>query len=360
MNYETNDNSSNDDFFGQHTEAGTQHQSTNIANDDPQENDVPVAQSRQDAAAPMCGNNGHRGNGSGGSGSTPSCEGHNSRRYVRDLILDPRFHERHAFDPDDIKRMEPLASNHALHRPVRVVEKDGELYYADSTVFCRALLAVDLDAKVEIEIVSESDAIAIRQQDNSKRSKREPMSKARRALMLTNANVPTKDIMMMLSVNEPRISQLCAVARTEAEFAALAALVTNRVSIPPRFWSAIHDTRVARGKLDLAKPKKDGPSRVEEFEAKITALVAENTMLSVEDIRDRLGLNDKSNGKKPVRMRGTRVSCAGLKLRVTADKERRTLSIDPAYPKQDFKKLIDHVTKFLIDQQNNDGTALQD
>lgn len=283
--------------------------------------------------------------------------GHNRKAYVRDLILDPRFHERRAFDPDDIIRLKPLVSDTENHRPVQVVEKDCKLCYVDSTGYCAARLAADPNAMVSIEIVRECEVLAIRQKDNAKRAKREPMGKVRLAAMLTDAGVSGEKVGHLLGVGASRISQLYTVAKTEAQFEALAGLTINQWMITPRFWSSIHDTRVARGKLDNAQPKKAGPSRVEQFEADIAAIVAEGKTISLDDIRKRLGLIEKRKDSKPVRMRGTRVIRDGLKVKLVADERRRTISVDLSYSAERFADLIDKVAAFLIEKDKGAGSA---
>ncbi|MEO9624208.1 MAG: hypothetical protein ABJF09_05600 [Qipengyuania citrea] len=283
--------------------------------------------------------------------------GHNHKVYVRDLVLDPGFHERRSFDPDDIVRLSPLVADPALHRPVPVIEKGGRFAYVDSTVFCKALLETDPNAMVEIEIVSESDGLAIRFRDIARRARHESMSKVRLACMLVDADFSGERAGDLLGVNGPRISQLVAVARTEAEFEALANLIINRSRVTPRFWSSIHDTRIALSKLDEKKPEKTGPSRVQKFEEDIAQIVADGEPTSVDEIRKRLKLNDTRTARKTVRMRGTRVSLPDLDVRLHSDEGRRSFSVDPSYPTSDFKALITAVAEFLIEQQRSKGSA---
>ena len=283
--------------------------------------------------------------------------GHNHKVYVRDLVLNPGFHERRSYDPDALVRLAPLVADPALHRPVPVIEKDGRFAYADSTVFCKALLEANPDAMVEIEIVSESDGLAIRFRDIARRAHHEPMSKVRLACMLVDADFSGERAGDLLGVSGPRISQLVAVARTEAEFEALANLIINRSRVTPRFWSSIHDTRIARNKLDEKKPEKTGPSRVQKFEEDIAQIVADGEPISVDEIRKRLKLNDTRTARKPVRMRGTRVSLPDLDVRLHSDEGRRSFSVDPSYPTSDFKALITAVAEFLIEQQRSKGSA---
>jgi hypothetical protein len=284
--------------------------------------------------------------------------GHNHRVYVRDLLLDARFHERRSFDPDDLARLSQLVADPALHRPVPVIEKDGRFAYVDSTVFCKALLESDPNAMVEIEIVSESDGLAIRFRDIAKRSHHEPMSKVRLACMLVEAGFSGERAGDLLGVKAARISQLVAVARTEAEFEAMAKLITNPFGVTPRLWSSIHDTRIAREKADEKKPNKTGPSRVQKFEEDIAQIVADGEPISVNEIRTRLDLNDTRTARKSVRMLGTPVSLPGLEFRLNSDERRRSFSVDPSYPKADFKALVNKVAEFLIEQQKKrDGSA---
>lgn len=359
MAYEIHHNAAkNDDLFNASGEAIAEQNST-VVDDNaiPHKSATPSEQTKPEVPMPAAAADGMAGGGGAVSkDNAPPGLGHNRKVYIRDLVLDPRFHERRAFDPDDVARLAPLISNTAFHRPVPVVQKDGNLCHVDSTVWCQARLAADPDAMTFVEIVSVAEGIAIRQKDNARRAKREPMSKARRALILTNAGIPTEDIISMLGVVKSRISQLNTIARTEAEFEGMAALTVNRSMTPPNFFSSIHDTRVMRGKLDKAKPNNDGPSRVEQLEAQIAEIIAENKLLTLDEIRNRLGLNDKRTATKPVRMRGTRVTRDGLKLKLAADKKRRTISIDPSFSAKGFANLIDKVAEFLIEQQKVEGS----
>ncbi len=283
--------------------------------------------------------------------------GHNHKVYVRDLVLNPTFHERRSYDPDEIVRLSSLVADPALHRPVPVIEKDGRFAYVDSTVFCKALLKADPDAMVEIEIVSEPDGLAIRFRDIAGRRQHEPMSKVRLAWMLVDADFSAERAGELLGVKGPRVSQLVAVARTEAEFEALAKLITDRSRVTPRFWSSIHDTRIARQKMDEKNRGKTGPSRVEKFEQDIAQIVADGEPISVEEIRKRLNLNGSRTTRNPVRMHGTPVSRTDLKLRLHFDEGRRNISVDPSYPTSDFKALVNAVAEFLIEQQKSKGSA---
>lgn len=175
--------------------------------------------------------------------------------------------------------------------------------------------------------------------------------------MLVDAGYSGEDVGNLLGVKAARISQLIAVARTEAEFEALAELVTNRSMIAPRFWSSIHDTRVARGKMDEKEPKNKGPSRVQKFEAEISQIISEGEKVSTEDISKRIGLNSKRTPSKPIRMHGTLISRPNLETRLAADKRRRTISVDPSYPADDFADLVSRVVDYLIEQQKRDGSA---
>lgn len=359
MNYENSENTDdNGDLFNADIETPIEHPSNpSEVNPSQNESGVPCEQTAYgatelDTAADVTGGSDAIDNDTALQGF-----GHNRKAYVRDLILDPRFHERRAFDPDDIERLKPLVSDTENHRPVLVVEKDCKLYKVDSTAFCAARLAADPNAMVSIEIVRESEVLAIRQKDYAKRAKRELMGKVRLAAMLTNAGVSGKKVGRFLGVGASRISQLYAVAKTEAQFEALAGLTINQWMTTPRFWSSIHDTLVARGKLDNAQPKKDGPSRVEQFEADIAAIVAEGKTISLDDIRKRLGLNEKRKDSKPVRMRGTRVIRDGLMVKLVADERRRTISIDPSYSAEGFADLVDKVAAFLIEQEKDAGSA---
>lgn len=165
---------------------------------------------------------------------------------------------------------------------------DDKVCLMDSTVFVQGVIENNPDAYVQVYFVSEERGMAIRIADNRKRHKREAMAKARQAHFLYLKKMPYKQIASRLGVKTSRISQMISEAKTEIKYERFANLIVERSKIPARFWGSVYATQTSRSKADEENPRKDGESRLDEFNAMIAKIVALGEPITLVEARARL------------------------------------------------------------------------
>lgn len=213
------------------------------------------------------------------------------RVHVRALkhLLD--IHERRFFDPEEIRRLEPIVRDPALHLPVKVVSTGDFLAYADSMLFCKALLAADPNAMVEVMVIDEDECAALRHANSACAGTREPMAMSRHAWNLIRSELYSEErILTFLKIGKDLFEQMVKAAETEMKFYSLSALLIKPYETPLSFWTSVHETRLILKERDETYPRLIGSSRAENFIINIAAMVDKEVPVSVEEVSERLGL----------------------------------------------------------------------
>ena len=226
--------------------------------------------------------------------------GHNRRVQVRDLLNLAPQHERRHIDEADLKEAMPRAAEPWNWHSFPVTETAVGLFLVDGAVLIAAIHALDPETMVEYTVVSEEEALKIRSRNCAPQSKREPMARARRVLILSAADLTLAEIARELRISgddeltEARISQLRRAAEAEARYPDLASIMTDPARIPVGFCEAIAGQLKDLAAADKAKPM-DGVSRVEQFDRKVEALIrdisASADTIPHSECAKRLGLN---------------------------------------------------------------------
>ncbi len=216
------------------------------------------------------------------------------RVHVRALTHLLDIHERRYFDPEEISRLEPIVRDPALHLPVKVVSTGGFLAYADSMLFCKALLATDSNAMVEVVVIDEDECAALRHANSASQGAREPMAMSRHAWNMIRSELYTKErILTFLNIGKALFEQMVQAAETEMEFYSLGALLIKPYETPPSFWTSVHDTRLILKERDKTHPFSIGPSRAENFIINIAMMVDKGIPMSIEEVSEHLCLIEK-------------------------------------------------------------------
>jgi predicted XRE-type DNA-binding protein len=119
-------------------------------------------------------------------------------------------------------------------------------------------LQLNQEAEVEIQFVTEAEALQIRDANHQQRFAREKMAASRRAMLLSRAGWPQDRIATLLQVTVGRVSQMIAEAKCEERFEDLAVLIKDRHATPARFWSDLNGTRSACERADHEYPVRSG------------------------------------------------------------------------------------------------------
>lgn len=217
-----------------------------------------------------------------------------------------------------------------LIRPFPVVKGPTGYALVDGSTLIAAIADADPERLVPAEEVSESEALRIRSQDNASRSRREPMAKARRALILrrsgmTNSEIASElriavdidpDPARFMQLTDARISQLCDAALTEERFPGLANIFENPAAIPVSFWERM--ARTLRGRCDTAADDSEAAkaARVDEFHKEVHGLIAKSSSQSVkkfspEEVAKDLNLHNLRKSENRARKIGVRSPIAG-------------------------------------------------
>jgi hypothetical protein len=213
------------------------------------------------------------------------------RVHVRALTHLLDIHERRYFDPEEIRRLEPIVRDPALHLPVKVVSTGDFLAYADSMLFCKALLATDSDAMVEVVVIDEDECTALRHANSTSQATREPMAMSRHAWNMIRSELYTKErILTFFNIGEAAFEQMVQAAETEMKFYSLGALLIKPYETPPSFWTSVYETRLILDEMDKSHPFSIGPSRAENLIINIAMMVDKGIPISVEEVSERLGL----------------------------------------------------------------------
>jgi|GEM_PF-1760495 len=164
---------------------------------------------------------------------------------ARVLLSLADVHERKHIDPRDIEQQMLLAKEPHKWLPFKVLETDHGLALVDGAVLIPAICLVDPETLVPIIKVQRDEALKIRSENFAKRTRREPMAEARRALILRNTGYSYQQIRQELrilggdAVSKGRISQLIKAAETEAQWGKLYSVISNPAEVSQRFWEAL-------------------------------------------------------------------------------------------------------------------------
>lgn len=238
-------------------------------------------------------------------------------------------HERRHIDGREIDAQSVRAGLSNRIRPFPVGKGPTGYALVDGSTLIAAIADADPKRLVPAEEVSDSEALCIRSQDNATRSHREPMAKARRALILRRSGMTNSEIASELRIavdidpdtgrsmqlTDARVSQLCDAAITEERFSGLADIVENPATIPVSFWERM--ARTLRGRCDTAADDSEAAkaARVDEFHKEVQGLIAKRTQceekFSLEEVTKDLNLHKPRNGDNRARKIGVRSPIAG-------------------------------------------------
>lgn len=206
--------------------------------------------------------------------------GHNRRMRALYLLERAPQHERRHTEDGDRDAALTRAAEPENWRSFPVIVTESGLQVVDGSVLLAAIVEIDPDALVEIEIVDADEALRIRSQNNAARSKREPMAQARRALILSAAGRTYVQIAQELRIlgdetlTEARISQLLSAAKAEDCFPDLADIITDPARIPIGFWESFARKVKELAAADEANPM-HGANRLEQFHERVRQLISE-------------------------------------------------------------------------------------
>lgn len=230
---------------------------------------------------------------------------------AKDICRRANIYERHHYDARDIEAQSLRAAEPHSWRPFPVVATPNGFGLVDGASLIRAICLIDPDTKVPFEIVSISEGLRIRSQNNAGSARREPMAKARRALILRSAGLSNAEIAQELRVleddptlTEARINQLRGAAEAEKKFEQLGEIIPSPARIPVRFYEALKATYDAREKLDVESPVPDGPSRLAIFAAEVNKLVEAGEPMEYHEIEKHLKLVGRREFKRRARHMG--------------------------------------------------------
>lgn len=264
--------------------------------------------------------NAERGDTASNSSNSRAAIGHNRRMRARDLLERAPQHERRHTEDSDRDAALARAAEPWNWRPFPVVVAESGLQVVDGSVLLAAIVELDPDALIEIEIVDADEALRIRSQNNSARSKREPMAQARRALILAAAGRTHAQIAQELRIlgdetlTVARISQLLGAAKAEDCFPDLADVITDPARIPIGFWESFARKVKELAAADEANPM-HGANRLEQFHERVRQLISE--LKSSEDAiphaecSKRLGLKQPDEQRSRARHVGKKYSIPG-------------------------------------------------
>lgn len=243
-----------------------------------------------------------------------------------DLLSLADVHERkHIYEPD-IKQQMLLAKERHKWLPFKVLETDHGLALVDGAVLIQAICSVDAETLVPIVKVQRDEALKIRSENFAKRTRREPMAEARRALILENNGYSYKQIRQELripgeeAVSIGRISQLTKAAKTEAQWAKLYDVISNPAEVSPRFWEALA-TKLARLREKPANEEDSNQrSDLERFEQQITDTLARlekgGQKVAYLELANKLALANCGKGKSRNRQLGETIAVPGTQYKI--------------------------------------------
>ena len=230
---------------------------------------------------------------------------------ARDISRRADIYERRHYDTRDIEAQHLRATEPHNWRPFPVIETPDGFRLVDGASLIRAICLIDPATEVPIEIVSIAEGLRIRSQNNAGKAWREPMAKARRALILRREGLSNAQIAQELRVleddptlTEARVKQLRGAAEAEKMFEQLSEIIPSPARTPVRFYEALKATYDAREKLDLESPILDGPSRLAIFAAEVNKLVEAGEPMEHHEIEKRLKLVGRREFKRRARHMG--------------------------------------------------------
>ena len=214
-------------------------------------------------------------------------------------------HERREIDVDDIARNASLAMQPERWLPFPVILEGNQLRAADGCVLLAAINEYNSEAIVPVEQVDVSTGIKIRNKDWSLQSKREPMARCRRAMIMRQHGHTNEEIAGTLGAPERpdelqhskeeagcaskkltsgRITQLISAAEAEAKYPDLAEKIHDPFNTPPKFWERVSEGVKGRKEADKREPDPTKRTRLREFESRIEAVCQRSGTISIESL----------------------------------------------------------------------------
>lgn len=262
----------------------------------------------------------------GAAGQSESALARVEMARARDLLSLADVHERKHIDPRDIEQQMLLAKEPHKWLPFKVLETDHGLALVDGAVLIPAICLVDPETLVAIIKVQRDEALKIRSENFAKRTRREPMAEARRALILRNTGYSYQQIRQELrilggeAVSKGRISQLIKAAETEAQWNELYSIISNPAEVSQRFWEALA-TKLDRLREKSANEEDSNQrSDLERFEQQIRDTLARleegGQKVAYLALADTLALANCGKGKPRNRQLGEIISVPGTQYKI--------------------------------------------
>ena len=277
-----------------------------------------------------------------------------------DIVVDPDLHERRTVCRDDLERAKAIVAQPGLLAPFRVFARGKCLVLVDGYITLQAVLALDENSRVKVDIVNEEDVVPIRLADTRRRHKMEPMTTARQALASTRADRTQDEMAKELFVMAGNVSQMVSAAESEERFEQLAQRIHDRSKLSRTFWFEMHTTVLRAAKLDGQNSDGSTPA-MERFMARLNKLMAAETLLSADEVRKQLRFNAvRSAPKRRNRMIGKPIKIAACKVQLhVADKRQggQIINFPPGFPSEKFDEALGAVVAILIEQEKRDGSA---
>ncbi len=277
-----------------------------------------------------------------------------------DIVIDPTIHERRTSSGEDLERAKAVVAQPGLLAPFRVFVRGNCLILIDGYITLQAVLALDDNSRVKIDIVTEEDAAPIRLADTRRRHKLEAMTVARQALARKRAGLTQDEIAKELFVTAGNVSQMVSAAEAEERFEQLAQLIQDRSNLSRTFWYEMHTTLTRAEKIDGRNSDGSNPA-MDRFMATVNKLVAAKIPLSADEVRKQLRFNAvRSAPKRRNRMIGMPIKNAAFKVQLHVDRKRQggqIINFPPGFPSEKFDEALSAVVAILIEQEKRDGSA---
>lgn len=277
-----------------------------------------------------------------------------------DIVIDPSFHDRRAYSTDDLERAKAVVAQPGLLAPLRVFARGNCLVLVDGYITLQAVLALDENSRVKVDIVNEEDVVSIRLADTRRRHKLEPMTVARQALARKRAGLSQDEIAKELFVTAGNVSQMVSAAEAEERFEQLAQRIPDRSKLSRAFWFEMHTTVLRAAKLDGQNSDGSTPA-MDRFMAVVNKLIAAKTLLSADEVRKQLRFNAlRSAPKRRNRMIGEPIKNAACKVQLHVARERQAgpiINFPPGFPIEKFDEALGALVAILIEQEKRDGSA---
>ncbi|MFL0669872.1 MAG: hypothetical protein ACJLS3_00120 [Erythrobacter sp.] len=243
-----------------------------------------------------------------------------------DLLSLADVHERKHIDSRDIEQQALLAKEPHKWLPFKVLETDDGLALVDGAVLIQAICLVDPETLVPIIKVQRDEALKIRSENFAKRTRREPMAEARRALILRKTGYSYEQIRQELrilggeAVSKGRISQLIKAAETEAQWGKLYSVISNPGEVSQRFWEALA-TKLDRLREKSANEEDSNQrSDLERFEQQIRDTLARleegGQKVAYLELANTLALANCGKGKSRNRQLGEVIAVPGTQYKI--------------------------------------------